>query len=130
MVTTGIRQCPFCCSGGAIVTALHVPKGMPPRYAVVCDECDAQGPACTTQERAIDEWGERVFDIDASPVESVDDLDDRLMMLAEHAKAVRDGIAAGEVDVERAVALGVVTGACAMLEGLAGSPLAGAENDS
>lgn len=120
MATMTIRPCPFCASGGPIVTALHVPKGMPPRYAVVCDDCDAQGPPTTTQERAIEEWAERSFEVDASPVESREDLDDRLVMLAEHANAVRDGVACGDVDVEQAVALGALSAVCTVLTSLAG----------
>lgn len=66
-----IRQCPFCCSGGPIVTALHVPKGHPPRYAVVCDDCDAQGPPTTTRERAIEDWADR--EGEAQDLEVLDD---------------------------------------------------------
>lgn len=70
MKKNAIRQCPFCCSGGAIVTALHVPEGMAPRYAVVCDDCDAQGPPGETHEEAIGEWADR------QEVDDLGDLDD------------------------------------------------------
>lgn len=53
------------------MTALHVPKGMPQTYAVVCDDCDAQGPPARSHEKAIEEWADR--EGEAQDLEVLDD---------------------------------------------------------
>lgn len=112
----GVRDralaCPFCGSTKATACELQT---VPTSFAVVCNECGATGPRGETYADANEEWADR------GVIETVAELDEALAALALHARMVRDGLAASDPDVERAVALGGLCVVVVALEQLAGN---------
>lgn len=113
-------ECPWCGDEGQPVACELQTR--PTAYAVVCNNCGAQGPRGDSFERANGEWNDRAVDErDDIVIDTVAALDDALDKLALHARMVRDGLAAADVDVERAVALGGLTAVTLVLERLSGN---------
>jgi hypothetical protein len=111
----GIGACPWCAEDGTPLACQldTVPKS----FAVVCSNCGAQGPTATSFEDANDEWSDTAG-ITVGTVDTTEELDAALMGLEAHATALRDLVAAGDVDVERAVVLGALGAIVLVLNGV------------
>lgn len=113
MPTTGLQECPWCGDEGTPIACELQTR--PTSYAVVCENCGGQGPRGDTFALANDEWNERA--IESSPEENTA-LDAALSSLLDHARVTTENLAATQVNVERAVALGALAAVVRVLEGL------------